>query len=112
MLSTCSGLEVINCISDDACRKSSLNLNFTSFKKFKKPLSVFLFLIGCLLGVVAVYMRYVLNRGFRPLLTLVAMLITLGVALFGFGFLGESIQDTNRRLTKLEGTLSKRKEDA
>jgi glycosyltransferase involved in cell wall biosynthesis len=74
----------------------------------KKPMLFFgiggiaCFLLGGILGLVALYMRYGLGVGFRPLLTLVSMLITLGITLFGFGFLGESVQETNRRIAKIE----------
>jgi len=66
-------------------------------------------LIGFLLGMASIYLRYVLNMGFRPLLTLVSMLVSLGVTLFGLGFLGEAINDTNRRLSRVEKTLGKEK---
>lgn len=65
-------------------------------------------LSGLLLGLVSIYLRYVLQLGFRPLLTLVSMLMLLGVALFGLGFLGESINDTNRRVARMENMLKQR----
>jgi len=57
---------------------------------------------GFAVGLGALYLRFVLSAGFRPMLTLTALLITLGVLLFGLGFLGESIQALSRRLDRLE----------
>jgi glycosyltransferase involved in cell wall biosynthesis len=79
----------------------------------KKPLLFFgaggvvCFATGLLLALAALYLRYVMQMGFRPMLTLVSMLISLGVLLFGLGFLGESIQDTNRRLSRIEADLKR-----
>jgi glycosyltransferase involved in cell wall biosynthesis len=61
-------------------------------------LGIFIALSGFILGLVALYMRFVLQSGFRPLLTLTVLLITVGILLFGMGFLGESIQTLSRRL--------------
>jgi sulfite exporter TauE/SafE len=44
-----------------------------------------------LVGIVAFYYRFVLGQGFRPLLYLVVLLVTVGVLLFGFGLLAEMI---------------------
>jgi len=57
---------------------------------------------GFAVGLWALYLRFVLSEGFRPLLTLTALLIILGVLLFGLGFLGESIQALSRRLDRVE----------
>jgi len=82
----------------------------------KKPLLFFgaggfiCFAAGFILGLVALYMRFALQMGFRPLLTLVSMLISLGVLLFGLGFLGESVHDTNRRLARLESRFKESEE--
>ncbi|MDA0991386.1 MAG: hypothetical protein O3A51_11625, partial [Verrucomicrobia bacterium] len=81
------------------------------YRFIKKPMLFFgvggmmCLLLGGLIGVVALYLRYALQMGFRPLLTLVSMLVILGITLFGFGFLGESIQESNRRVARLEDEL-------
>lgn len=63
----------------------------------KKPLLLFgtvgvgLILAGFLVGLVAIYLRVFHALGFRPLLTLVALLETVGFILFGFGLLAEMV---------------------
>jgi hypothetical protein len=63
----------------------------------RKPLLFFglsgliLFFIGFLAGVAAFVERFVFGHGFRPLLYLVTTLVVSGIALFGFGFVGELI---------------------
>jgi len=63
----------------------------------RKPLLFFgvvgasLFLVGLLAGVAALILRFGYNIGFRPLLNLVETMIISGIALFGFGFVGEMI---------------------
>ena len=72
--------------------------------------------IVCLLGGLgvglwSVYSRFVLGAGFRPLLTLTTLLVTLGVLLFGMGFLGESIQALNRRLDREQSRTGRPRSD-
>jgi glycosyltransferase involved in cell wall biosynthesis len=63
----------------------------------RKPLLFFglsggiIFLLGFLVGIVALVLRFGYGIGFRPLLDLVMVLVITGVALFGFGFLGEML---------------------
>ncbi len=63
----------------------------------RKPLLFFggvgaiLFLVGFLAGVVALILRFGYGIGFRPLLNLVETMVISGIALFGFGFVGEMI---------------------
>ena len=63
----------------------------------RKPLLFFggagaiLFLVGFLAGVVALVLRFGYGIGFRPLLNLVETMVISGIALFGFGFVGEMI---------------------
>jgi glycosyltransferase involved in cell wall biosynthesis len=47
--------------------------------------------LGALIGLAALYLRFVLGQGYRPLLTLVALLTTVGLLLFVVGFLAEMI---------------------
>lgn len=63
----------------------------------RKPLLLFGFTglvligLGILVGLVALWMRFAMGMGFRPLLTLVVLLETVGVVLFGFGLLAEMV---------------------
>jgi glycosyltransferase involved in cell wall biosynthesis len=63
----------------------------------RKPMLFFglagglLFLVGFLAGLVALVLRFAFGTGFRPLLNLVEMMVISGIALFGFGFLGEMV---------------------
>lgn len=47
--------------------------------------------VGLLTGLVALWLRFVEGFGFRPLLYLVILLVTVGVLLVGVGFLGELV---------------------
>ena len=76
----------------------------------RKPLLFFgvlgasLFGIGFLAGIVALVLRFGYDFGFRPLLNLVETMIITGVALFGFGFVGEMIagmREEHRELMRL-----------
>jgi hypothetical protein len=76
----------------------------------RKPMLFFgvggaaLFIIGFLAGVVALVMRFGFGTGFRPLLNLVETMVISGIALFGFGFLGEMIagmREENRETARL-----------
>ena len=47
--------------------------------------------MGGLVGIIALVMRFVFQNGYRPMLTLVSLLITVGVLLFGFGMVAEMV---------------------
>ena len=73
----------------------------------RKPLLFFgsiggvLLLVGLIVGIIALYMRFGLGQGYRPLLYLVTFLGLSGLLLFVLGFLAETIagiQDEIRRL--------------
>ena len=70
----------------------------------RKPLLFFgvsgaiLFLLGFLVGVAALILRFGYGMGFRPLLDLVMVLVISGVALFGFGFIGDMMAGTREEL--------------
>jgi glycosyltransferase involved in cell wall biosynthesis len=82
----------------------------------RKPMLFFgiagaiLFLIGFLAGLVALVLRFGyllgfanLHTGFRPLLTLIEMMVVSGFVLFGFGFIGEmlaGIREDQRELLR------------
>ncbi len=72
-------------------------------------------IIGTIVGLVALYMRYVQHIGYRPLIYLTMLLILLGVSLFSMGFLGEIIanirDEMEMRFEKLERELQKLRSD-
>jgi hypothetical protein len=61
--------------------------------------------LGALTGLVALYMRFVMGQGFRPLLTLVALLTTVGLLLFVVGFLAEMIATVRGEVEDLRREL-------
>lgn len=73
----------------------------------RKPMLFFglagagLFLLGFLVGVVALVMRYGYGFGFRPLLDLIMVLVISGVSLFGFGFVGELVAQQREEIREL-----------
>lgn len=70
----------------------------------RKPMLFFgvagatLFIIGFLAGVVALVLRFGFGTGFRPILNLVETMVISGIALFGFGFLGEMLAGQREEL--------------
>ncbi len=69
----------------------------TQISFLKKPLLFFgvlgfIFLgLGFLVGLVAIYLRFIVGEGFRPLLYLVILLAGSGLGLFILGFLAEGL---------------------
>ena len=63
----------------------------------RKPMLFFglagaiLFLVGLVAGITALVLRFAYGIGFRPLLNLVETMVISGIALFGFGFVGEMV---------------------
>jgi glycosyltransferase involved in cell wall biosynthesis len=63
----------------------------------RKPMLFFgvsggiVFALGLLVGIAAVILRFGYGIGLRPLLYLVIVLVVSGIALFGFGFVGEMV---------------------
>ncbi len=89
----------------------------------RKPMLFFgvsggiLFTLGFLVGVAALILRFGYGMGFRPLLDLVLVLVVSGIALFGFGFLGEMLAGSreelralNRSLDRIAGSLDREKQ--
>ena len=87
----------------------------------RKPMLFFgiagatLFFVGFIAGMVALVLRYGyllgfadLKNGFRPLLTLVEMMVVSGFVLFGFGFIGEMLaglrEDQRELLRRLQSS--------
>ena len=60
---------------------------------------------GVVIGLVALYYRFALEQGYRPLVWLVIFLILLGVLLVSMGFLAEAIAQVRDRLEHLERRL-------
>lgn len=79
----------------------------------RKPMVFFgvagaiLFLLGFLVGLFALYQRYVLGVGFRPLLDLIMVLVISGIALFGFGFVGEMVAAMREELHTFQRELER-----
>jgi len=77
----------------------------------RKPLLFFgvsgglLFAVGLLVGVVALILRFGFGYGFRPLLDLVMVLVITGVALFGFGFVGDMLAGAREDLRAIGRSL-------
>ncbi len=57
--------------------------------------------LGLLIGLVALYLRFVHELGFRPILTLVLLLVTVGVTLVGFGLLAEMVAQLRQEVDEL-----------
>jgi glycosyltransferase involved in cell wall biosynthesis len=83
----------------------------------RKPMLFFgvagaiLFLLGLVAGAVAVWLRFGPPQfGFRPLLDLIMVLVISGIALFGFGFVGEMVAGMREELRALERELERLRE--
>nr|MBN2278573.1 glycosyltransferase family 2 protein [candidate division Zixibacteria bacterium] len=83
----------------------------TQLSLLKKPLLFFgmigfiFFGLGTLVGLYALYLRFVEEQGFRPMLYLVLLLIGLGSALFILGFLAESLAAMKEELSAVRRKL-------
>ncbi len=79
----------------------------------RKPLLFFgflgtlMFVLGILVGMVALYFRFVLESGFRPLLYLVTLLIVLGLLLFILGFLAEGLAGIKEELSGVSAAVKR-----
>ena len=82
----------------------------------RKPLLFFgvpggiLILLGFLVGIVAIALR-IGGVGFRPLLTLTVILVISGIALFGFGFIGELLAGQREELRSLSRSVERLSSD-
>lgn len=83
----------------------------------RKPMLFFgvmgatLFLVGSIVGIVALYLRFgPPHVGFRPLLDLIMVLVISGVVLFGFGFVGEMLAGMREELRVLQRELDRLRE--
>jgi hypothetical protein len=66
-----------------------------------------LFLLGLITGIAALVLRYGYGLGFRPLLNLVMMLVISGIALFGFGFVGELLAGNREEMRALKARVDR-----
>ena len=85
----------------------------------RKPMLFFgvagalLFLLGLIVGIVALYLRFgPPHVGFRPLLDLIMVLVISGVVLFGFGFVGEMLAGMREELRVLEREMDRLRSSA
>ena len=85
----------------------------------RKPMLFFgvlgtvLFALGFAAGIVAFIVRFGYGVGFRPLINLIETLVISGIALFGFGFLGEILagqREDVRELHRAIGELRSRRD--
>ncbi|MBW3660233.1 MAG: glycosyltransferase [Gemmatimonadetes bacterium] len=60
---------------------------------------------GVVIGLIALYYRFALGQGYRPLLYLVTLLVVLGVLFFALGFIAEAIVQVRDRVEHLERRL-------
>jgi glycosyltransferase involved in cell wall biosynthesis len=67
----------------------------------------FLFALGFLVGVIALILRFGYGFGFRPFLDLVMVLVITGVALFGFGLVGEMLADLRQEMRAIGERLDR-----
>jgi glycosyltransferase involved in cell wall biosynthesis len=78
----------------------------------RKPMLFFgvsgavLFLLGFLAGVAALIVRFGYGVGFRPFLNLIETLVISGIALFGFGFIGELLASHREEMRELHRTVT------
>jgi len=79
----------------------------------RKPLLFFgltgsvLFILGFLTGIAAIVLRFGYGIGLRPLLYLVLILVISGIALFGFGFVGEMLAAQREELRALAKSVER-----
>ena len=85
----------------------------TQLSLLRKPLlflglvgSIF-FGLGTLVGLYAIYLRFIVGEGFRPMLYLVMLLIGIGMALFILGFLTEGLAALKEELGVIRKKLDK-----
>jgi hypothetical protein len=70
-----------------------------------------LFMLGLVVGAVAVWFRFgPPHVGFRPLLDLIMVLVISGVSLFGFGFVGEMVAGMREEVRALDREVEQLRE--
>ena len=83
----------------------------------RKPLLFFgvigaaLFFVGFVAGIIGLVLRYGYNQGFRPLLNLVEIMVISGIALFGFGFVGDMIAGLREEQRELAALVERSRDE-
>ena len=78
----------------------------------RKPMLFFgvsgavLFILGFIAGVAALIVRFGYGVGFRPFLNLIETLVISGIALFGFGFIGELLASHREEMRELHRAVT------
>jgi glycosyltransferase involved in cell wall biosynthesis len=78
----------------------------------RKPMLFFgvlgtaLFTLGFLTGIAAFIVRFGFGIGFRPFLNLIETLVISGIALFGFGFVGEMLAGQREEVRELHRAVN------
>jgi glycosyltransferase involved in cell wall biosynthesis len=90
----------------------------TQLSLLRKPL-LFLGLIGAiffglgtLVGLYAIYLRFIVGDGFRPMLYLVMLLIGIGLSLFILGFLAEGLAGLKEEMAVIRKKLDRMGRDS
>jgi glycosyltransferase involved in cell wall biosynthesis len=80
----------------------------------RKPMLIFgitgsvFILLGLITGLIALFLRFVLIHGYRPLLYLVMLFILSGLLLLAMGFIGETLASINERITRVESKFPRK----
>jgi len=80
----------------------------------KKPMLLFgtaglsLSLLAFVIGVIALYFRFVLNKGYRPIAYLVILLFLSGLLLFAIGFIAELLATVLHRIESIDIHLKRK----
>ncbi|MCD6594570.1 glycosyltransferase [bacterium] len=69
------------------------------------------FFLAFIIGIVALILRFGYNLGYRPLLTLIAMLANIGLLLIIGGFLGEMVENISGKVRHIEEKMSSTKNE-
>ena len=69
-----------------------------------------LIFLGFLVGLYEVYERYVLGHGNRAFLYLMLFLVLAGIALFGFGFVGDLVAGVREEVRGLRSEVERVKQ--
>jgi len=72
---------------------------------------LFVLLLGALVGAAALYLRFVMGQGYRPLLNLIVLLVVGGLVLFVVGFLAELIAGLRSEIDHLRRDLLGKREE-
>jgi hypothetical protein len=65
-------------------------------------------LLAFVIGVIALYFRFVLNKGYRPVAYLVILLFLSGLLLFAIGFIAELLATVLHRIESIDIHLKRK----